>query len=76
LTGEGVVAARRGASYNAPRNKADQRYGGCPKSKALEKEEQTGKNQTMLNGGPPTKQPNTETKSPNAATSQGIPSIH
>jgi hypothetical protein len=39
-------------------------------SKAVEKEEQSGKNQTMLNGGAPTKQPNTETKSPNAATSQ------
>jgi WXXGXW repeat (2 copies) len=71
LTGEGVVAARHAEpAITPPVTKPTSATAVGPKSKAQEKEEQTGKNQTMLNGGPPTKQPNTETKSPNAATSQ------
>ena len=74
LTGKGVVAARQaepGITPPATKPTSATAVGPNPTgSKAVEKEEQAGKNQTMLNGGPPTKQPNTETKSPNAATSR------
>jgi hypothetical protein len=74
LAGEGVVAARQAEpAITPPVTKATGASVVGPNptgSKALDKEEQAGKNQTMLNGGAPTKQPNTETKSPNAATSQ------
>ena len=72
LAGEGVVAARQ-TEPATPVTKPTSATAVGPNptgSKALEKEEQAGKNQTMLNGGVPTKQPKTETKSPNAATSQ------
>jgi hypothetical protein len=74
LSGKGVVAARQaepGITPSATKPTSATVVGPNPTgSKAVDKEEQAGKNQTMLNGGAPTKQPKTETKSPNAASSQ------
>jgi WXXGXW repeat (2 copies) len=74
LTGKGVVAARQaepGAIPTATKPTNATAVGpNSTGSKAVEKEKPAGKNQTMLNGGSPTEQPNAEMKSPNAATSQ------
>jgi WXXGXW repeat (2 copies) len=74
FAGKGVVAARQvEPAVTTPATRPTGTTAVAPNptgSKAVEKEEQSGKNQTMLNGGAPTKLPNTETKSPNAATSR------
>jgi WXXGXW repeat (2 copies) len=74
LTGKGVVAARQvepGVTPAATKPTNATAVGPNPtESKAVEKEGQAGKNQTMLNGAAPPVQPNAETKSSNATTSQ------
>ena len=71
FAGKGVVAAREAEpSATRPATKPTGAAAVSPNPtgpKALEKEKQTGKNQTLLNGGAPIKPPKTETVSPNAA---------
>ena len=74
FAGKGVVAARQTeptATLPATKPTGAAAVGPNPTGpKGLEKEKQTGKSQTLLNGGAPTKPLNTETKSPNAAIPQ------
>ena len=74
FAGKGVVAAREiGPSTTPPVTKPTgaTAVGSNPTGpKALQKKQPAGKNQTMLNGGAPTKPLNAETKPPNAAISQ------
>lgn len=71
FAGKGVVAAREaepGATRPATKPTGAAAVSPNPTGpKALEKEKQTGKDQTPLNGGAPIKPPKTETVSPNVA---------
>ena len=71
FAGKGVVAAREaepGATRPATKPTGAAAVSPNPTGpKALEKEKQTGKDQTPLNGGAPIKPPKTETVSPKAA---------
>jgi hypothetical protein len=74
FAGKGVVAARQAestATLPATKPTGAAAVGPNPTGpKGFEKEKQTGKSQTPLNGGAPIKPLNTETKSPNAAIPQ------
>ena len=74
FAGKGVVAAREAVPSATPpvaKPTGAAAIGPNPTvPKALEKQQPAGKNQTLLNDGPPAKPLNTETKPPNAAIPQ------